>query len=212
MLRIPDNLPVYATDKPPALPGKKADGNPYDAIYIKDYLVKFLLTRLYGKKSRNAEYPNLITIIDSNYLCYNLDRKLPSETIKDVCLNLACNNGQSSNKLEEDIKKAIGNDELIQYGTLDPSVLFEKILREFIVQTLGNDIRVPDPSLMGSGGGYEVHIKPVSDYNEAVLIKNLRTERNETPKLVLIRAFNKLVKQKLDEMFESIIVHPNTSP
>ena len=187
------------------LPGKRPDSHPYDEIYMKDYFVKFLLTRLYGKKVQNAEYTNLNTIVDSNSGCYNLE-DLPSKILQNACLNLSFNNFVPRTKLEEDVKKVLGNNELIEKGILGTSIVFEEIIRNFIVQTLGDDLRVPDTSLIDSGRGYDVHTKPVSNYNEFLLVKKLKTEANETSDLVLTRAFNKLVKEKLDQMLASCMV------
>ena len=206
MSKTPVTLGASGAGLPPnkllILPGKKPDGHPYDDIYVKSYLVKFLLTRLYGKKARSIEYPNLNTIVDSNANCYKLDY-LPSQTIQNACLSLGVNGFVPRSQLEEDVKKVLVSNELIEKGILDTSIMFEEIIRKFILETLGNDLRVPDTSRIGSGGGYEIHIKPVSEYNEEVLVQKLRTQVGEDPRLVLTRAFNKLVRQKLDEMLAS---------
>ena len=183
---------------------KRKDSHDYDEIYIKDYLVKFLLTRLYGSRQSRFKYAQLLNVIDAySHEYLTKESKLASNVIENACLNIGL--GEPLTQLEEDINAVVEDEQLISAGMNDSTALFEGLIRKFIVGTLGDDLRIPDFRDGIQSGGYYKWIKPVSDYNENLFLEKLGKQTSKNPDEALKLIFNNLIKEKLNAIFANTV-------
>ena len=168
-----------------------------DEAWSNVYLDQFtgrLIDELYGR----TQFPgnkHLVSAIDSTF--GSQYDTLVSEIIDNALMNLGMHSWNPQNLVDKGLLEVMVKHRLPFHAKCsDTGSLYNELVRTFVFQALGTDLRIPKPTHSGFGP-----IKAIDRNNVASLALKLGRNPHQSERVVILAAINSNLRNFVDETF-----------